>query len=96
MSILSQPERKRTILSTGLPVALAYVRQIQIQVSVIRDMRFARRQIVAQQHIEHPGSLLRRVRLDFDEPSRGGIHRGEVHHVRVVFAKALGALDIRL
>ena len=63
---------------------------------VIRNMCFACRQIVAQQHIEHLRGCFRRIRLDLDESARGRVHRGEAHHIRVIFTKALGALDIRL
>lgn len=54
------------------------------------------REVVAEERVEH----LRRRRGvgggDTDEPSCGGVHGGFGHHLRLVFAETLGALQIVL
>ena len=53
-------------------------------------------EVVPQQEVEHLCRALHVLRHDPDEPPSLRIHGGEPHHVRVVFAQALGPVDLVL
>ena len=56
-------------------------------------MLLAALQIIAQQQIEDLHRALHVLGHDLDESARGGVHGRHPHHLRVVFAKTLGAVD---
>ena len=51
-------------------------------------------QIVAEQQIERARRRLRLLGHDLDEAARFGVHRRQPHHLRVVFAETLRAVDL--
>ena len=57
-------------------------------------MLFSAGEIVAEQKIENARRFVGVLGHDADEPPGLGVHCGEPHHLRVVFAQALGALEI--
>ena len=72
------------------------IRQVQVFISVIRDVALAALEVVAQEEVEDLGGALHVLGHDLDEPPGGGGHGGQGHHLRVVLAQTLGALDLIL
>ena len=57
-------------------------------------MVLAALQIVAEEQIEYLRGRLRVLGHDLDETARFGVHGRQPHHLRVVLAEALGAVDL--
>ena len=56
-------------------------------------MVLAALEVVAQEEVEDLCGALHVLGHDLDEPTGLRVHGGEPHHVRLVLAQALGALD---
>ena len=83
---------QRRIGARGVPLS-ADVDHIEVFVPILRDVVLSPSQVVAQQQVEDPRRLLCVLRQDADQPPRLRAHGGHPHHLGVVFAEALGAVD---
>ena len=60
---------------------------------MLGDVLLASGKVVSEQQVEHFARCGGIVRRDADEAARFRVHRGFPHHVRLVLAQTLGALD---
>ncbi len=86
---------QRRIGARGVPLS-ADVDHVEVFVPILRDVVLSAGQVIAQQQVKYPGRLLGLLRQHPDEPPRLRLHGGQPHHLRVVLAQSLGALDIDL
>ena len=56
-------------------------------------MVFSTLKIITQKHVKHFKCFLFILGHDADQSSGGGMHGGTGHHLRLVFAETLGAVD---
>ena len=60
---------------------------------MLRDVFLAAGEVVSEQQVEHLARCGGFIRRDADEAARFRVHGGLPHHVRLVLAQTLGALD---
>ena len=69
-----------------------YVRVFEVEFTVSAYKILALGQVVAQERFENVRRFFRVCGAYLYKPARGGVHRCLPHHLRLVFAKTLGAL----
>ena len=70
-----------------------HVQLVEVFVAVFGDVVFAALEVVAEEEVEDLHRAFHVLGHDLDEAAGGGVHGGHPHHLGVVFAEALGAVD---